>query len=252
VESAGSVAIVTGGARGIGLAISRRLCTDGYQVAIVDKDEAAAKAGADSIREEGGACEALYGDVTSQTSVKDLVDEVVERLGSPAVLVNNAGILRDNLLFRMSEDDWDQVIDVHLKGSFLMARACQAFMVEQGWGRIVNVSSTSALGNRGQANYSTAKAGLQGFTKTLAIELGRFGITCNSIAPGFIVSDMTRATASRLGVEFDEYVEERAAAIPVGRAGVPEDIASLASYLVSTESSFVTGQIIYAAGGPKA
>ena len=125
------------------------------------------------------------------------VDRIAAELGPPVVLVNNAGVTRDNLLFKMSDADWDLVMHVHLRGSFLMTRAVQKHMVEAGWGRVVNLSSTSALGNRGQANYATAKAGLQGFTKTLAIELGKFGVTANAIAPGFIVTDMTKATAAR-------------------------------------------------------
>jgi 3-oxoacyl-[acyl-carrier protein] reductase len=168
------------------------------------------------------------------------------------VLVNNAGITRDNLLFKMTEQDWDSVLGVHLKGSFLMTRAVQKHMTEQKWGRIVNLSSTSALGNRGQVNYSAAKAGMQGFTKTLAIELGKFGVTANAIAPGFIVTDMTKATAARIGQEWEPYVQARAAAIPVARAGQPEDIAHTVSFLVSEGAGFVSGQVIYVAGGPRA
>ena len=177
---------------------------------------------------------------------------MVAELGPPTVLVNNAGVTRDNLLFKMSELDWDTVMNVHLRGSFLMARAVQKHMVEARYGRIVNLSSTSALGNRGQSNYSTAKAGLQGFTKTLAIELGKFGVTANCIAPGFIVSDMTKATAERIGEDWDTYVAARAAQIPVARAGQVEDIAHTVSFLVSEGAGFVSGQVIYVAGGPKA
>ena len=168
------------------------------------------------------------------------------------MLVNNAGVTRDNLLFKLTEADWDTVMGVHLRGAFLMTRAVQKHMVEAGWGRIVNLSSTSALGNRGQANYSTAKAGLQGFTKTLAIELGKFGVTANAIAPGFIATEMTRATAERLGMSFDDFVAASAQQIPVGRVGQPEDIANLVSFLVSEGAGFVSGQVVYAAGGPKA
>jgi 3-oxoacyl-[acyl-carrier protein] reductase len=177
---------------------------------------------------------------------------VAAELGPPVVLVNNAGVTRDNLLFKMTDADWDLVMHVHLRGSFLMTRAVQKHMVEAQWGRIVNLSSTSALGNRGQANYATAKAGLQGFTKTLAIELGKFGVTANAIAPGFIVTDMTKATAERIGQAWEPYVAARAAAIPVARAGQPEDIAHTVSFLVSEGAGFVSGQVIYVAGGPKA
>jgi 3-oxoacyl-[acyl-carrier protein] reductase len=165
--------------------------------------------------------------------------------------VNNAGVLRDNLLFKMTEDDWDTVLSVHLRGSFLMSRACQAHMVEAGFGRMVFLSSTSALGNRGQANYASAKAGLQGLAKTLAIELGKFGVTANAIAPGFIETDMTAATAARVGVDFEEFKKAAAAQIPVARTGKPEDIAAAASFFCSEEAGFVSGQVLYVAGGPR-
>jgi 3-oxoacyl-[acyl-carrier protein] reductase len=161
-------------------------------------------------------------------------------------------VTRDNMLFKMTEDDWDMVMNVHLKGAFLMSRATQKHMTEAKFGRIVNLSSVSALGNRGQANYSTAKAGLQGFTKTLAIELGKFGVTVNAIAPGFIETEMTRATAERMGISFEDMIKGAASQIPVARVGQPEDIAHLVSFLVSEGAGFVSGQVIYAAGGPKA
>jgi 3-oxoacyl-[acyl-carrier protein] reductase len=179
------------------------------------------------------------------------VEKVVAELGPPTVLVNNAGVLRDNLLFKMTEDDWETVMAVHLRGAFLFSRAVQKHMVEAGWGRIVSLSSTSALGNRGQANYAAAKAGLQGFTKTLAIELGRFGITANAVAPGFIVTDMTAATAARVGVDFADFTKAAVSQIPVGRPGRPEDVANTVSFLVSEGSGFVSGQVIYVAGGPQ-
>ena len=175
---------------------------------------------------------------------------VAAELGPPVVLVNNAGIIRDNLIFKMSEADWDAVMDVHLKGAFLMTRACQTHMTTQRYGRIVNLSSSSAQGNRGQANYSAAKAGLQGFTKTLAIELGKFGVTANAVAPGFVRTDMTRATAERIGVSFEQFVDSMAAQIPVGRIGQPEDIAATIAFLVSEGAGFVSGQVVYVAGGP--
>ena len=205
-----------------------------------------------AITGSGGTAAAVGADVSSAADAARAVEQVAAVLGSPTVLVNNAGITRDNLLFKMTEDDWDAVINVHLRGSFLMCRAVQKYMVAAEWGRIVNLSSTSALGNRGQANYSTAKAGLQGLTKTLAIELGRYNVTANAIAPGFIQTEMTRATAERLGRDFAEYSAERAAAIPVRRPGQPEDVAGLVSYFVRDEASFVSGQVVYVAGGPKA
>jgi 3-oxoacyl-[acyl-carrier protein] reductase len=245
------VAIVTGAARGIGAATAKRLAADGLPVAVVDLEEGAAKATVDAIEAAGGRALAVGADVSDAEQVEAAVGRVAAELGPPTVLVNNAGITRDNLLFKMTEADWDTVMSVHLRGSFLMSRAAQRHMIEAGWGRIVNLSSTSALGNRGQANYSAAKAGLQGFTKTLAIELGKFGITVNCIAPGFIVSDMTRATAERIGQDWDTYLAARAAEIPVARAGQPEDIANAVSFFVGEAASFVSGQVLYVAGGPK-
>ena len=246
------VAIVTGAARGLGAATALRLAADGLAVAVIDLDESAAKGTADAITEAGGKAIAVGADVSDADAVTAAVERIVAELGPPTVLINNAGITRDNLLFKMTESDWDQVMGVHLRGSFLMTRAVQQHMVAARWGRIVTLSSTSALGNRGQLNYATAKAGLQGFTKTLAIELGKFGITANCVAPGFIVSEMTKATAERIGEDWESYVAARAAQIPVARAGQPEDIAHTVSFLVSEGAGFVSGQVLYVAGGPKA
>jgi 3-oxoacyl-[acyl-carrier protein] reductase len=246
------VAIVTGAARGIGAATAKRLAADGFAVAVLDLAEDDARETVTAIEAAGGRALAVGADVGDGEQVQAAVDRVAAELGPPVVLVNNAGVTRDNLLFKMTDADWDLVMHVHLRGSFLMTRAVQKYMTEAKWGRIVNLSSTSALGNRGQANYATAKAGLQGFTKTLAIELGKFGVTANAIAPGFIVSDMTKATAARIGRDWEEYVAERAAGIPVNRAGYPEDIAHTVSFLVSEGAGFVSGQVIYVAGGPRA
>ena len=244
------VAIVTGAARGIGAATARRLAVDGMAVAVLDLDADACKETVNEIVAAGGRALAVGADVSQGDEVQAAVDTVVAELGAPTVLVNNAGVLRDNLLFKMSEDDWDTVMGVHLRGAFLMSKAAQKHMVDAHYGRIINLSSSSALGNRGQANYSAAKAGMQGFTKALAIELGKFGITCNAIAPGFIETDMTRATAQRLGMDFEEFKRGVLQHVPVNRAGQPEDIAHLASFLVSEGAGFVSGQVIYAAGGP--
>ena len=244
------VAIVTGAARGIGAATALRLAQDGFAVAVLDLEEAG-KATVDAIEAEGGRALAVGADVSDADLVQAAVDRVAAELGAPTVLVNNAGVTRDNLLFRMTEADWDTVMNVHLRGAFLMTRAAQKYMIDTKWGRIVNLSSISALGNRGQANYSAAKAGLQGFTKTLAIELGKFGVTANAIAPGFIHTEMTKATAERMGVPFDEFIKGAVSEIPVARVGQPEDIAHLVSFLVSEGAGFVSGQVIYAAGGPK-
>lgn len=245
------IAIVTGAARGIGAAIAQRLARDGMAVAVVDLREADTAGTVEAIRGAGGTALGLGADVSDAPQVAAAVEAVASTLGAPTVLVNNAGILRDNLLFKMTDDDWDAVLGVHLRGAFLMSRAVQSHQVTAGWGRIVNLSSTSALGNRGQANYSAAKAGLQGFTKTLAIELGRFGVTVNAIAPGMIATDMLRETAARIGVPFDDYLGEAVKAIPVGRAGTPDDIAAAASFFCSEEASFTTGQVLYVAGGPQ-
>jgi 3-oxoacyl-[acyl-carrier protein] reductase len=245
------IAIVTGAARGIGAAVAERLAADGLAVAVADLDEHACTEAAARIESAGGHALAVPIDVCDEKSVADGVTLVAERLGQPTVLVNNAGVLRDNLLFRMTNDDWSAVMDVHLRGSFLMSRAAQGHMTKAGFGRIVNLSSTSALGNRGQANYAAAKAGLQGFTKTLAIELGRFGITTNAIAPGFIATDMTRATAERMGISFDALVSHGVKEIPAARVGTPADIAAVASFLAREDAGFVNGQVIYVAGGPK-
>ena len=245
------VAVVTGAARGLGAATALRLAADGMAVAVLDLEESATGATVAAIEAAGGRALGVGADVADPAAVDAAVARVADELGAPTVLVNNAGITRDNLLFKMTETDWDAVMGVHLRGAFLMTRAAQQHMVAAGWGRIVTLSSTSALGNRGQANYATAKAGLQGFTKTLAIELGRFGITANCVAPGFIVSEMTRATAERIGEDWDTYVAARAAQIPVGRAGRPEDIAHTVSFLVSEGAGFVSGQVLYVAGGPR-
>ena len=244
-------AIVTGSGRGIGAAVAKRLADDGLAVAVLDITEEAAADTAKAINDAGGKAIAVGADVSDEASVNAAVEKVAAELGAPTVLVNNAGILRDNLLFKMSVDDWDAIMGVHLRGAFLMSRACQKYMVDAGWGRIVNLSSTSALGNRGQANYSAAKAGMQGFTKTLAIELGKFGVTANAIAPGFIETDMTAATAARVGMDFEEFKKLNASAIPVARTGKPEDIAHTASFFASEGAGFVSGQVIYVAGGPR-
>ncbi|MDN3242545.1 3-oxoacyl-ACP reductase FabG [Glycomyces tritici] len=245
-------AIVTGAARGIGAATARRLAADGHAVAVLDLAEEQAVATAEAINAKGGKAVGVGADVADEAAAAAAVERVAAELGPPQILVNNAGILRDNLLFKMSAGDWDAVLNVHLRGAFLMSRAVQSSMVDAGWGRIVNLSSTSALGNRGQANYAAAKAGMQGLTKTLAIELGRFGITANAVAPGFIETEMTKATADRIGVPFADFLAHAAKEAPVGRVGQPEDVAAAVAYFCSEDAGFVSGQVLYVAGGPKA
>ena len=243
------VAVVTGGAQGIGAAVAARLAGDGATVAVIDVNADSAAATAASIAETGGQALGLSADVSQRDQVEAAIGEVVARFGALHILVNNAGVLRDNLLFKMSDDDWTTVMNVHLKGAFLASQIAQRHMVEAHYGRIISMSSTSALGNRGQANYATAKAGLQGFTKTLAIELGPFGITANAIAPGFIETAMTKATAERIGITIDAMRENVAATIPVRRGGVPEDVANVAAFFAAEESGYVTGQVLYVDGG---
>jgi 3-oxoacyl-[acyl-carrier protein] reductase len=244
------IAIVTGGARGIGAAVSRRLAADGFDVAVLDLDEAACADTVAAVESLGSKAIAVAADVGDEAAAQAAVDRVASELGAPTVLVNNAGITRDNLLFKMSTGDWDSVMNVHLRGAFLMSRAAQKHMTDAGFGRIVNLSSISALGNRGQANYAAAKAGLQGFTKTLSIELGRYGVTVNAIAPGFIATEMTAATAQRLGMPFEEFKAANAKQIPVGRVGEPDDIANAVSFFAGEAAGFVSGQVLYVAGGP--
>ena len=244
------VAVVTGAARGIGAGVARRLAADGMAVAVLDLDESACAPVVEEIAAAGGRALAVGADVSDEEQVAAAVERIVDELGPPTVLVNNAGIIRDNMLFKMSVDDWDSVMAVHLRGAFLMTKAAQAHMTAEKYGRIVNLSSTSAQGNRGQVNYSAAKAGMQGFTKTLAIELGKFGVTANAIAPGFIETEMTAETAERIGISFEDLKAQASAAAAVARTGVPADIAHAVSFFASEGAGFTTGQVLYVAGGP--
>jgi len=239
------VALITGGGRGIGAATAEWFAKAGAKVAVSDLDAGPAEEVANPIKGLAIAC-----DVTNREQVDSMVQRTVNELGRLDVLVCCAGIIRDNLLFKMSDDDWDSVIDTHLKGTFLSVRAAQRPMVEQKYGKIVFLSSTSALGNRGQTNYSAAKAGLQGMARTLAIELGPFNINVNAVAPGFIETRMTQATAERIGVDFETFKLGAASQIPLRRVGQPQDVASVIGFLCSDEASFVSGQTIYVRGGP--
>jgi 3-oxoacyl-[acyl-carrier protein] reductase len=244
------IAIVTGAARGIGAETAIRLASDGLAVAVLDLNEADCAKTVKEIENAGGRALAVAADVSKTDQVNAAVERVAAELGEPTVLVNNAAITRDALLFKMTDEDWDAVINVNLRGSFLMARAAQKYMSAQKWGRIVNIASSSGLGNRGQANYSASKAGLEGFTKTLAKELGKFGITANAVAPHFIATDMTAGMADKLKMSFEDLVETYKKEIPVGRVGQPADVAHAISFLVSEGASFVSGQVLYVAGGP--
>jgi 3-oxoacyl-[acyl-carrier protein] reductase len=239
------VALVTGAGRGIGAATAQLFASEGAKVAVSDLDEGPALEVAGPINGLAIAC-----DVTVRGQVEKMIERTVKELGRLDVLVTCAGIIRDNLLFKMTDDDWDAVIDTHLKGTFLCAQAAQKQMVEKKYGKMVFLSSTSALGNRGQANYSAAKAGLQGMARTLAIELGPFNINVNAVAPGFVETRMTRATADRMGVDYEAFKLGAASQIPLRRVGQPEDIASVIAFLCSDESSFVSGQTVYVRGGP--
>jgi 3-oxoacyl-[acyl-carrier protein] reductase len=246
----GKVAVITGSGRGIGAATAARLAREGAAVVVSDMDAKATAETADRIAGEHGKAKGIPADVTDRESVENLVKGTVDAFGRLDVLVCCAGIIRDNLIYKMTDEDWDGVIDTHLKGTFFAAREAQKVMVPQKYGRMVFMSSTSALGNRGQTNYSTAKAGLQGMARTLAIELGRYNITVNAIAPGFIETAMTRQTADRMGMDFEQFKQGAATQIPVARIGQPEDIAAAVAYLASEEAGFVSGQTLYVRGGP--
>ena len=248
---AAKVAIVTGAARGIGASIALRLGADGHDIAVLDLDRDACADTVAGIVALGRRGFAVAADVADEAAVAAAVDAVAAELGPPVILVNNAGILRDRTLAKMTLDDWEVVMGVNLRGAFLMSRAVQPHMRAAAFGRIVNLSSTAALGAVGEANYSAAKAGLQGFTKTLAIELGRYGITANCVAPGFVATAMTEAVAARMGVSFDEMKAQMLKEIHVGRVGAPEDIAHAVAFFVDERSAFVTGQVLYVAGAPR-
>jgi len=244
------VALVTGAGRGIGAATAKRFASEGAAVVVSDVDEEPAGEVAVAIQSGGGQALAVACDVTQRAAVESMFDQAAQRFGKTDILVTCAGIIRDNLIHKMTDDDWEAVIDTHLKGTFLCARAAQKLMVENKYGKMVFLSSTSALGNRGQTNYATAKMGLQGMARSLAIELGPFNINVNAVAPGFVDTRMTRATAERQGIDYEAFKARAAAQIPLRRIGLPEDLASVICFLCSADASFVTGQTLYVRGGP--
>ncbi len=244
------VGVVTGAAQGIGAAIATRLAADGLDVAVVDLNAAACASTVAAIEGHGRRALAVAADIADEQAVTAAIEAITAQLGPPEVLVNNAGVLREALLGKMSAVDWDLVMSVNLRGAFLMSRAVEGPMRGNRWGRIVNLSSTAAIGDFGRSHYAAAKAGVIGFTKSLALELGKFNITVNAVAPGFTVTEMTRGVAERVGMDFDEMVAEMAARTAVRRAGAPEDIANAVSFFVDERSSFVSGQVLYVAGGP--
>jgi 3-oxoacyl-[acyl-carrier protein] reductase len=246
----GRVAIVTGAGRGIGAAEAVKMAQEGANVAVLDLSAEAGQDTVEAVQKAGAEGIAVACDVSSAKQVGAAFQEVANRFGRIDILVNNAGLLRDNLLFKMTEDDWDKVLDVHLKGSFLCTQAVQKYMVEQEYGRIIMTSSIVALGNKGQVNYSAAKAGLQAMARTLSLELGRFNVTVNAVAPGWIETEMTKEAAERVGITMEDMKERFAKNIPLKRFGKPEDVANVVAFLCSDEASYISGETIYVAGGP--
>ncbi|MDX1694052.1 MAG: 3-oxoacyl-ACP reductase FabG [Ketobacteraceae bacterium] len=237
------VALVTGASRGIGKAIAQRLAKAGFQVAGTATSETGAEAITGYLAEMGASGKGYCLDVTDQTSVDNVLKQVKEDFGAPVVLVNNAGITRDNIMLRMKPEEWDGVIDTNLSSVYRMCKACLRGMSKARWGRVVNISSVvGAMGNAGQANYAAAKAGMEGFSRAMAREFGSRGITVNSVAPGFIDTDMTRELS-------DTQKELMLGQIPAGRLGDPDEIAAAVEFLVSDQAAYITGATLPVNGG---
>lgn len=238
------VAIVTGSARGLGAATARRLAEEGAKVVVTDIQREQAEATAAALRAQGLAAHCVIADITKGDDVRRLVDETIATFGGVHVLVNNAGFPRDKYLVKMSEEDWDLVMTVMLKGAFLATKAVMPKMIDQGWGRVINISSRAHFGNPTQANYSAAKAGLIGMAKALAIEEGRYGVTVNCVAPGFMETEMVQALPTY------ETIKDRAVQMqPIKRVGKPQDIADAVAFLASERAGFITGEVLHVTGG---
>jgi 3-oxoacyl-[acyl-carrier protein] reductase len=251
VTASRRVAVVTGGAQGIGAATAVRLARAGFLVVVCDINGELALKVVKGIIDTGGDAAGLSCDVSQRLSVVGAFGEVVGRYQRVDALVTCAGMTRDNLIHKMTDSDWDAVIDTHLKGTFLCAQAAQRYMVPQRYGKMVFISSPSARnGQRGQTNYSAAKAGIEAIARTLAIELGPFNINVNAVAPGFVDTGMTRAAADRMGIDFEEMKRQRAETTPLRRIAKASDIAATINFLCSEEASYITGQIVYVRGGP--
>ena len=240
----GRVAVVTGAGQGLGEAIVLRLASEGAAVVANDLDAEHAEQTAARVRDAGGKAIAHAGSMTDESVVEQLMERSVSEFSRLDILVSNAGITRDKLLKNLSSEDWDAVLNLNLRGTFLCGKYATPAMVAQKWGRVINMSSRAHLGNKGQTNYSASKAGVIGFTKSLSLELGKFGITANCIAPGIIATPGVTSLP-----HYDRLVERVAPTLPIPRLGKPEDVAGVAAFLASDDAEYITGEVIHVSGG---